>query len=330
MSAGRHEASYLSIKKYFFGLHGDPAVQGSGGKLQRRAIALFSQKADVREGRASSFPLALTVFISALLAAFCLCLMAETAIMSLSLAARFSLAEDIANRPPSFANAKTGRGMDSFTELNPFGASRRQAADKESSYSAASLVLAGTLPQIGAWIRDDAGTHLVLKGQVIRGSRLEDISYGRVLLSQNGNIYPLYLTLSGGKAASPPPPPPAAGGKQGSGADLSEIKPASEGQEGVVPRELVDKLVMDPYDELSKMRMVPAEGGGMQLQRIAPDSVLGVVGVSQGDVIKAINGVNISNLSDAANAVNSLMSGTRFDVTVERDGKPLSLKYQVK
>lgn len=329
MSAGRHEVSYFSIKKYFFGLRRDPAVQGSGGKLQRSVIALFSQKTDVREDGASSFPLALTVFISALLAAFCLCLMAETAIMSLSLATRLSLAEDIANRPPSFANAKTGRGMDSFTELNPFGASRRQAADKESSYSAASLVLAGTLPQIGAWIRDDAGTHLVLKGQVIRGSRLEAISYGRVLLSQNGNIYPLYLTLSGSKTASPPPPPPAAGGKQ-SGADLSEIKPASEGQEGVVPRELVDKLVMDPYDELSKMRMVPAEGGGMQLQRIAPDSVLGVVGVSQGDIIKAINGVNISNLSDAANAVNSLMSGTRFDVTVERDGKPLSLRYQVK
>ena len=78
------------------------------------------------------------------------------------------------------------------------------------------------------------------------------------------------------------------------------------------------------------VRMTPAEGGGMRLERIAPDSVLGVVGVTQGDVIKAINGINISNMGDAANAMNSLMSGSRFDVTVDRGGKPLELKYQVK
>ena len=48
------------------------------------------------------------------------------------------------------------------------------------------------------------------------------------------------------------------------------------------------------------------------------------------DVIKAVNGVQITNLSDATNAVNSMMSGTRFDVTLERSNKPLELKYQVK
>jgi S1-C subfamily serine protease len=87
---------------------------------------------------------------------------------------------------------------------------------------------------------------------------------------------------------------------------------------------------MNPYDEIAKMRMVPAEGGGMQLVRIDPDSVLGLVGVKKDDVIKAVNGVQITNLSDATNAVNSMMSGTRFDVRVERSGKPLELKYQVK
>lgn len=98
----------------------------------------------------------------------------------------------------------------------------------------------------------------------------------------------------------------------------------------MIPRELVDKLLMNPYDEIAKMRMVPAEGGGMQLARIDPDSVLGLVGVKKDDVIKAVNGVEITNLSDATNAVNSMMSGTRFDVRVERSGKPLELRYQVK
>lgn len=98
-----------------------------------------------------------------------------------------------------------------------------------------------------------------------------------------------------------------------------------------MPRELVDALLMNPYDELGKLRMVPADdGSGMQLERIAPDSVFARVGVAQGDVIQAVNGVTISNMADAANAVNSLMAGTRFDVTVQRKGKPLELKYQVK
>lgn len=271
-------------------------------------------------------------FLLSLLIALCLCWMAESALMSRSLASRLRLAEEVAKRQPSFANAGSGQGLTELTELNPFGADTPQAAasnDTETAaYQISSLMLAGTLPHVGAWIRDDAGTTLVLKGQEIRGFKVEDVSYGKVLLSKNGDSYPLYLVLSGGSA--PLPPPAAKPGGPRPKLDLSAIQPAGDGKEGLVPRELVDKLIMNPYDEMAKMRMVPAEGGGMKLERIAPDSVLGTVGVTQGDVIKAINGVNISNMGDAANAINSMMSGSRFDVTVDRGGKPLDLKYQVK
>ena len=47
-------------------------------------------------------------------------------------------------------------------------------------------------------------------------------------------------------------------------------------------------------------------------------------------MIQAVNGVKITNMGDAANAVNSLMAGSRFDVSVMRGGKPLELKYQVR
>lgn len=277
----------------------------------------------------SSLIRALSIFVAALLVSYFLCWMAESFLISRSLAARTELAEKLAYRPPYFANVRKGASV-GIAESNPFGASRRH--EKTSApVSASALTLIGTLPRIGAWIRDDTGTHLVLKGQFIGGCRLEDIDYGRALLSKGGDSYPLYLTLSGGTASAPPPPraQPAKAARD-SDNNLSGIEPASEGREGAISRELIDKLVMNPYEEISKMRMVPVDGGGMQLQRIAPDSVLGLVGVSQGDIIKAINGVNISNLGDVANAVNSIVSGTRFDVTVERDGKPLLLEYQVK
>lgn len=271
-------------------------------------------------------------FAAGLLLALCLCLAVSSAVMSRALVARLSLAENIANRTPSFANAKLENGLGGLAELNPFGADTPQEASgdaADASYPVSSLLLAGTLPRVGAWIRDDAGTHLILRNQQIQGYRLEDVSYGKALLSKNGESYPLYLVFSGGSTVAPPPP--AAAARRGGGAlDFSKIEPARDGKEGSVPRELVDKLIMNPYDEMAKMRMTPAEGGGMRLERIDPASVLGVVGVTQGDVIKAINGVNITNMGDAANAMNSLMSGSRFDVTVDRGGKPLELKYQVK
>jgi len=68
----------------------------------------------------------------------------------------------------------------------------------------------------------------------------------------------------------------------------------------------------------------------MSIARIANDSILASVGVKKNDIIKAVNGVTITNLGDATNAINSMMSGTRFDVTVERGGAPVELKYEVR
>ena len=49
--------------------------------------------------------------------------------------------------------------------------------------------------------------------------------------------------------------------------------------------------------------MVPTpDMSGMKLERLASDSVLARVGVAQGDVISAINGVSITNVADASNA----------------------------
>ena len=95
-----------------------------------------------------------------------------------------------------------------------------------------------------------------------------------------------------------------------------------------MPRELVDKLLLNPYEEMAKIRMIPSENG-MKIARIAADSVLASVGVQKEDVIKAVNGVNITNLGDATNAINSMMTGNRFDVTVERGGAPVELSYEV-
>ena len=203
------------------------------------------------------------------------------------------------------------------------------------------MTLRGTLPGVGAWIEVSGNTRLVLKGQSVEGFTLSEIEYSRALLSGGAEEHALYLILSGGgrPAAADRRRPRRAETRRRTqqrapekpALDFSGLEPASEGREGAVPRELVDALLMNPYDELAKVRMVPTpDMSGMRLERLASDSVLARVGVAQGDVISAINGVSITNVADASNALNSLMAGTRFDVTVMRGGKPVELRYQVK
>lgn len=290
-------------------------------------------RAPFRGDRDDSKVTLMTFFVCGMAAGLCLCWFVKGELLAATLNADLELARMVNGRAVSFANARTGGGSDEFAALNPFGAdipARGDAAAPAAAISA--LTVEGTLPGIGAWITGPDGTHLVLKGQDVAGYKLETIKYGEVILASGKEKHSLYLYLSGGTAAPMAAAP--ASGTQGGGKpklDFSQIEAASEGKEGAVPRELVDALLMNPYDELGKMRMTPApDGSGMKLERIAPDCVFARVGVAQGDVIQAINGVKISNMADATNAMNSLMAGTRFDVTVKRGDKPVELKYQVK
>ena len=304
-------------------------------------------------GAVSARAVTAALFVCGIFAGFCLCSAFESALMSAALDSYKISARAVARRAPSFANAGRTGGIDEFTKENPFGADMRvvkdtenQTAAKASPETLKSLTLRGTLPDVGAWIEVSGNTRLVLKGQSVEGFTLSDIKYSEALLSDGAGEHSLYLLLSGGgdKAAAPgdrsrrrtrrsnAPRRQAerrAPAKQE--LDFSGLEPASEGQEGAVPRELVDALLMNPYDELAKVRMVPTpDMSGMKLESLASDSVLARVGVAQGDVISAINGVSITNVADASNALNSLMAGSRFDVTVMRGGKPVELRYQVK
>ena len=288
------------------------------------------------------------LFVCGIFAGYCLCSSLESAMMSAALEADAETARAVSRRGPSFANAGRSGGAGGFTEENPFGADVRAAKDTEKSSAAKaapetlkSMTLRGTLPGVGAWIEVSGNTRLVLKGQSVEGFTLSEIEYSRALLSGGAEEHALYLILSGGgrPAAADRRRPRRADTRRRTqqrapekpALDFSGLEPASEGREGAVPRELVDALLMNPYDELAKVRMVPTpDMSGMRLERLASDSVLARVGVAQGDVISAINGVSITNVADASNALNSLMAGSRFDVTVMRGGKPVELRYQVK
>lgn len=188
--------------------------------------------------------------------------------------------------------------------------------------------IAGAIPGISAWIEEGGRQEIYLPGQKIRGFELLKVDEAGVVLRKDGAEVRVLLRYSSGTASpgrAPAPPPLKQDGR---------IAAARPGQQGSIPRETVDNLLMNPLDEMKKFRLRPAfDGGkalGVEVQWMDRGSFLESVGVEKGDVIQSVNGLEIRNMGDVVNVVNSLMGGDAFDVQVLRGGQAVSLKYNIR
>ena len=230
----------------------------------------------------------------------------------------------------------------SISDKNPFSVLIKpdQAEEKgdlppedERVFSVDGIKVIGSLPEVAAWLSEQDRVSLVLLNQTYGGFTLKEISPYSVVLNKDNVNYQVYISYRDqGKTASsqnrprPTPQPVISGG--------SKVQAASDSSEGVVARELVDSLLMNPFDELNKIRLIPkfVDGTpvGIEVANIVDGSVLKELGVEKGDVVKSVNGVVIRNMGDVANAINSLMGGSRFEVSVGRGDQDVMLNYVVK
>ena len=233
--------------------------------------------------------------------------------------------------------SSVGAGMEEFLTANPFRVSPMEvslpttrSADVEVTGSLATAVLRGTLPNVGAWIEDRGKVRLVLMGTSFDVYTLAKVTYREAVFVKEDEVVVRELRYSEpgserGAFSTPVAEARPVGVPEGS------VTPAKPGeQDGEVPSELVTSLVQNPFDELKKIRLRPNDGGnGLEIQWIQDDSILKQLGVQKGDVIKSVNGIPFTNMADIANSINSLMNSERFDVEVDREGKPTALRYVV-
>ncbi len=243
------------------------------------------------------------------------------------------------------------RELRSILDKNPFGVSIKQEVSssagsvgsgggestEERVFSVDGIKVVGSLPDVAAWLSEQDKVSLVLLNQTYGGFLLKEILPYSVILSKENVNYQVYISYRDqGKEASSSarkaPPSEAPVLAQGNGE--SQVKAAGDGTEGVVARELVDSLLMNPFEELKKIRLIPKfiDGApvGIEVANIMDGSVLKELGVEKGDVVKSVNGVVIRNMGDVANAINSLMGGSRFEVSVGRGEQEVMLNYVVK
>jgi general secretion pathway protein C len=100
-----------------------------------------------------------------------------------------------------------------------------------------------------------------------------------------------------------------------------------------VPRSFVDKLLKNQAQIMSAARIVPHEENGrmlgVKMYGIRKNSLLGKLGMQNGDMLRTINGFEMSSPDSALEAYARLRNASNLSVAIVRRGQPTTLDYDI-
>jgi general secretion pathway protein C len=101
-----------------------------------------------------------------------------------------------------------------------------------------------------------------------------------------------------------------------------------------VDRAVVDKILENQAELMRSARIVPETKDGkvvgIRMFGIRPDTLLGTLGMQNGDRLESINGFNMASPEKALEAYARLRTANNLNVKVNRRGQPLSIDYRIK
>jgi hypothetical protein len=285
-----------------------------------------------------------------LAAAYILCALSKPFIAAQTAALQESLALVASERQPSILHSRSSSAADrtagafapfGVPEDDPAASAPAEIETPEEPGNIEELTLAGTIPNIGAWLESKDGVKFVSRGESLKGYRLDRIERDRAVLSRDGKDFSLFLVFwtppekrarasdAAANAYQPPPrraPTPPRRVARESEYGVKQADP--NGADGTITRETLNELLSNPLDEIGKMRLVPADNG-MMIMGMSDDSLFFRLGMQPNDVITNVNGIGISDVGNVANVISSMLTGARFDFQINRGGAPLKLGYAV-
>ncbi|MGD8859819.1 MAG: type II secretion system protein GspC [Myxococcales bacterium] len=100
-----------------------------------------------------------------------------------------------------------------------------------------------------------------------------------------------------------------------------------------VQRSLVDKVLENQAEIMRSARVVPHEQNGkvvgVKLYGIRRNSLLGKLGLQNGDLLRTINGYEMSSPDTALEAYSKLRSASDLSIAVTRRGRAMNLEYEI-
>lgn len=101
-----------------------------------------------------------------------------------------------------------------------------------------------------------------------------------------------------------------------------------------IQRSLVDKVLANQGELMRAARVVPHEQGGrvvgVKLYGIRRNSLLGEIGMQNGDMMSTVNGFDMSSPDTALEAYAKLRSANDLTVAVQRRGRSVNLQYHIR
>jgi len=138
-------------------------------------------------------------------------------------------------------------------------------------------------------------------------------------------------------AAKPAAAPPPTSGKRRRGSVPAEIAAKIHkvsDTEFNVERSVVDSILENQAELMRSARIVPEKEGdkivGIRLFGIRSDSLLGTLGIENGDRLSSINGFEMSDPQKALEAYAKLRTADHLTVSVNRRGKPMNIDFNIK
>ncbi|KYF91898.1 general secretion pathway protein GspC [Sorangium cellulosum] len=191
---------------------------------------------------------------------------------------------------------------------------------------------------------DGGPTALGRRGGEIAGRKVEDIAWDRVWLTSGGARCQMQLgqkRSDEGKTEPQPPPapePPRATQPRRSGRSsvppeiASNIKRVGE-TEIDIDRSAAERIFEHPELVTETSAAIPEmrdnQVVGLKMM-VKPGSVLESLGIQSGDLVRSVNSIDLTDPQKAMMAYSRMRSDKSLSVVVERDGRPVRLKVNIR
>jgi general secretion pathway protein C len=185
-------------------------------------------------------------------------------------------------------------------------------------------------------------TFLRRRGGDVGGKTVMFIGWDRAWMSagsqlcQSRMFKPAALASAAATSSAPPPPAPApaAGGASAISADIKNGIQKLSDTEFKIDRGVVDKILENQAELMRQARIVPEQENGkvvgIRLFGVRPDTLLGTLGMENGDRLEKINGFDMTSPESALEAYARLRTADHLTVSLNRHGQATNVDYNIK
>ncbi|MGA3122358.1 MAG: type II secretion system protein GspC [Polyangiaceae bacterium] len=183
--------------------------------------------------------------------------------------------------------------------------------------------------------QDKGKSVLRRRGGDLGGKTVKFIGWDRVWLTSGSQLCQSQMFRpppAASSAAAPPPAPPPSGGP-GVSDDIKKGIQKVSATEFNIDRSVVDKILENQAELMRQARIVPEQENGkvvgIRLFGVKPDSLLGTLGMNNGDRLEKINGFDMTSPEKALEAYARLRTADHLTVSVNRQGQDTNLDYNI-